>query len=120
MRLPWFVYLVISLFIVQGCIWQDSVGHFVEAFGQHVVRYFGVNLGRLDVRVPQHPADHLDADALCQRVGRRERMAGHMIGYRLVDTDLCRNLFQHAIAVGDVGHGAARVVTRNLAACSGL
>ena len=96
-----------------------DIGHFVESFGQHIVRYFGVYLGRLDVRMSQHSTDHLDADALRQRVGRGERVAGHMIGYRLVDADLRSDLFQYSVAVGDVGHGQHEVRPRNFTLVTG-
>lgn len=92
-----------------------DVGHFVETFGQHVVSYFGVYLGRLDVRMPQHPTDYLNADALCKCVGRGERVSGHMVGYRLVDADFRNYFLQYAVAVGDVGHGKHEVRSRNFA-----
>ena len=67
----------------------------------------------------QHPADHLDANTLRQCVGRGERMTCHMIGYCFVDADLRRNLFQHTIAVGDVGHGQHEIRSSYLALVTG-
>ncbi len=69
--------------------------------------------------MPQHPADHLDADALRQRVGRGERVAQTVIGYRLVDADLRRDFFQYPVAVGDVGHGQYEVCPRDLTFVTG-
>lgn len=96
---------------MRGCI---DVGHFVETLCQHIIRYFGIYLCRFDVRVPQHPADDFDADTLRQRVGRGERVAALMIGYRLVDADFCRYFLQHPVAVGDVGHRQYEVRSCNL------
>lgn len=42
-----------------------------------------------------------------------------MIGYRLVDADLCRNLFQHPVAIGYVGHGQHEVRACDLALVAG-
>lgn len=107
---------VISLFIMRGCI---DVGHFVENLCQHIIRYFGIYLCRFDVRVPQHPADDFDADTLHQRVGRGERVAALMIGYRLVDADFCRYFLQHPVAVGDIGHKQYEVRSRDLTFVTG-
>ena len=71
------------------------------------------------IRVPQHPADDFDADTLRQRVGRGERVAGHVIGYRLVDADFCRYFLQHPVAVGDVGHGQYEIRPCNFALVAG-
>ena len=92
-----------------------DVGHFVETLCQHIIRCFGIYLCRFDVRVPQHPTDHFDADALRQRVGRCERMAPQMVGDRLVDSDLDGDSFQDAVTVGDVGHRQYEVRSRDLA-----
>lgn len=46
-------------------------------------------------------------------------MTSAMIGYRLVDADLCRNLFQHPVAIGDVGNGQHEVRVCDLALVAG-
>ena len=69
--------------------------------------------------MPQHAADDFDADTLRQRVGCGERVAGHMIGYRLVDADLRRNFLQYPVTVGDVGHRQYEVRSRNLTFVTG-
>ena len=59
--------------------------------------------------------DHFDADALHQRVGRGELVAAHVVGDRLVDSDLDGDSFQDAVTVGDVGHRQYEVRSRDLA-----
>ena len=109
---------ILLLFLISLCeavLFGIDTGHLVETLCQHVVRYFGIYLCRFDVRVPQHPTDHLNTDTLRQRVGRGERVTGSVIGYRLIDDDFCRYFLQHPVAVGDVGHRQYEVRSRDLA-----
>ena len=109
---------ILLLFLISLCeavLFGIDTSHFVETLCQHIVRDFGVNLGGLDIGMPQHAADDFDADTLRQRVGCGERVAGHMIGYRLVDADLRCNFLQYPVTVGDVGHRQYEVRSRDLA-----
>ena len=66
-----------SLFLISLCeavLFGIDTSHFVETLCQHIVRDFSVNLGGLDIGMPQHAADDFDADTLRQRVGCGERV----------------------------------------------